>query len=1125
MWQSIGNLKMSDLAWVCGICAMAMLLAGCGDPKMENSSTQESSGDQASALVQKGRNLYQSGKPLEAAAIFLEASALSPTDPGLKLNIANAWLAAGDLPKARASIESTLELDPGSAAAHYLLGLVHMKEQNPWEALKAFQTSELIEPNSSDFSRLNNLTFQIGRAHMALQQWDQAIEKLYDLSTFDENHPAVWYNLGQALLRVDRQDEASEALDRHQQILALRGTSQTPERELEICRHTEIYAPFVIEKPSQSGIPISFENATVDYLGSGTNRYSGPLGVLDFNHTGTNSLWVIDAGKAFRLLSNTGGSLQPTAQTYPIQDGDSILQILTGDIQNSGFEDVLALGQKTTYAFNLMTNGVAREQSRFAGLAEFPGSHGWFADINYTGHIDLILKTGNLNTHSGTNLLTLENIGNFYFYDVTSTSSIPAHIPGLKDLVFEDWNQDDMLDMVVATDHSPVTLWIRQRGAGFLLSTNVPTFPTADAIATADFDNDLRPDLVFAGSQGLQIHIRAQQELVTLTNAQSSISKIIISDLDNDGWKDILTAGESISLWRNLGQGQFDNVTGRTQLSNWHSGSIRNVHPADMDQDGDTDLVVDTFQSGIQILRNQGGNQNRQIKIRLDGTRSNRSGLGIQIEMTAGNWRTLHTVHSVPIEIGVGQRNIIDSMSIRWSDAADGELDIGFDPKKPWVMTELRIATGSCPYLYVWDGESHRFVTDLLGASPLGLPAARGFLIPADPMEFVELGDDSQVRPRDGFYQLQVTEELREILYLDEARLVVMDHPENVEIFATSKLVSGPSPGHKLLAVRAGKNLESAVRSDGRNVTRAAEKVDGIMISPVKLRDPQYRGLAEPWSVELNFDKVTPMKSPILVLNGWLQFGGGMANIAGSLRKDFPFPFPQLEFQDASSTWHPVDVEVGAPAGKTKTIVVDLTGKIPEGTTRLRLSTGFEIHWDRISLMELAEDAIRMRQDIHPTSAHLHWRGFSAMDRDSQSHPLSPDYGRVAQKPQWTHTPAGWCTAYGEVMELVQKMDDQLVVMNGGDELTLSFPESALQPKSHGSRRSFFYFNVGWDKDADFHVVTGSSVDPIPWHGMDYQKYGSEPLPADKSRAWIQRWNTRWVPGLIFERNISSSER
>lgn len=1125
MWQSIGKIKMSGLARVCGIWAIFVLLAGCGKPQINSATREESTGDRTSRLVQKGRNLYQSGKPLEAVTQFMEASAISPTDPGLRLNVANAWLAAGDLPKARASIEATLELHPESAAAHYLLGLVHMREQKPDEALKEFQTSELIEPNSSDFSQLNNLTFQIGRAHMALQQWDAAIEKFYDLSTFDENHPAVWYNLGQALLRVERQDEASEALDRHEQILALRGTSQTPERELEICRHTEIYAPFVIEKPAQPGIEFSFENATLDFFGSETNRYTGPLGILDYNHTGTNSLWVIEEGGAFRLLNNTGGSLQPTTQSYPIQEGDSIQQILTGDIQNSGFEDVLALGQKTTYAFNLMTNGVAREQSRFAGLAGFPGAHGWFADINYTGHIDLILKTGNLHTHSQTNLLTLENIGNFYFYDVTSTSSIPAHIPGLEDLVFEDWNQDDMLDMVVASENNPVTLWIRQRGAGFLLSTNIPSFPEAHAIATADLDNDLRPDLVFAGRQGLQAYIRAQQDIVTLTNAPSSISRIIIADLDNDGWKDILTAGEAISLWRNLGQGTFENVTGRTQLSNWHSGAIRNIHPADMDQDGDTDLVVDTYLSGIQILRNLGGNQNRQIKIRLDGTRSNRSGLGIQIEMTAGNWRTLHTVHSIPIEIGVGQRNVIDSMSIRWSDAADGELDIGFDPKKPWVMTELRIATGSCPYLYVWDGETCRFVTDLLGASPLGLPAARGFLIPADPMEFVELGDSSQVKPNNGFYQLQVTEELREILYLDEAQLVVIDHPEDVEIFATSKLVSGPSPGHELLGVRAGRMLDSAVRSDGQDVTDAARRVDGIMVSPVILRAPQYRGLAEPWSVELTFDNITPMVSPVLVLNGWLQFGGGMANIAGSLRTDFPFPFPQLEFQDSSSMWHSVDVEVGAPAGKTKTIVVNLTGKIPENTRRLRLSTAFEIHWDRISLMEMAEDAIRMRQDVHPTSAHLHWRGFSAMNRDSQAHPLRPDYDSVAQKPQWTHTPAGWCTAYGDVTELVLETDDQLVVMNGGDELTLSFPESALKPLPHDSRRSFFYFNVGWDKDADFHVVTGSSVDPIPWHGMDYEKYGSEPMPDDRSRAWMKRWNTRWVPSLVFERNISTSTR
>ena len=77
-----------------------------------------------------------------------------------------------------------------------------------------------------------------------------------------------------------------------------------------------------------------------------------------------------------------------------------------------------------------------------------------------------------------------------------------------------------------------------------------------------------------------------------------------------------------------------------------------------------------------------------------------------------------------------------------------------------------------------------------------------------------------------------------------------------------------------------------------------------------------------------------------------------MANIAASHDPSLPFPFPFLEAEVAPGIWKGVDVTVGAPAGKTKTILVDLEGKVDAGTRRLRLTEAFEIHWDRIALME-----------------------------------------------------------------------------------------------------------------------------------------------------------------------------
>ena len=118
------------------------------------------------------------------------------------------------------------------------------------------------------------------------------------------------------------------------------------------------------------------------------------------------------------------------------------------------------------------------------------------------------------------------------------------------------------------------------------------------------------------------------------------------------------------------------------------------------------------------------------------------------------------------------------------------------------------------------------------------------------------------------------------------------------------------------------------------------------MVSPVQLREPQLRGLAEPFSVTMDFGELPANRPLVLALNDWLRFGGGMANIAASLDANLPFPFPTLEAELPDGSWQKVDVDVGAPCGKTKTILVDLENKLPTGARQLRITTAFEIYWD-----------------------------------------------------------------------------------------------------------------------------------------------------------------------------------
>jgi hypothetical protein len=290
------------------------------------------------------------------------------------------------------------------------------------------------------------------------------------------------------------------------------------------------------------------------------------------------------------------------------------------------------------------------------------------------------------------------------------------------------------------------------------------------------------------------------------------------------------------------------------------------------------------------------------------------------------------------------------------------------------------------------------------------------------------------------------------------------------------------------------------------------------MVSPTKLRSRQLRGLAEPHSVTLDFGPLAAERPLALALTGWLRFGGGMANVGASHTPDLPFPFPKLEVQ-VDGRWQPVDVVAGAPVGKTKSILIDLAGKLPPRANRLRLGTAFEIHWDRIALFEKRDNSETRITALAPTKTDLHWRGYSEFEPWPWYLPLTPNYTNAKQTADWTITPAGWCTRYGAVDELIATQDNALALLNGGDELTLQFAVESLPPKPAGAARDFFFYSVGWDKDADFHCELGWQVEPLPWHGMNSQLYGRQARPAFSNDDWMKRYNTRWVgPRTLVEK-------
>ncbi|RME95650.1 MAG: tetratricopeptide repeat protein [Verrucomicrobia bacterium] len=1086
-------------AWPGGGCRREPARPGSPQSAAESASAE----DRFVQWMNTGKNYYDQGQTAQAIEAFQKAVELQPTRVDARINLANAFLLANQPEAALEHALKALEFDRNAAAAYYVAGCAHLRLGQAEEAVKMFLPARDLNREVAAVSYL------LGRAYQQLGRTEDAMAAYREAIRVDPQHPVAHYALAQLLFQTGQREEAAKELALHQAIPNKPGGSAGPET-YERCIHTRALAPVRLEKPDPAGIAVRFVDVTAEVLGAQATNWTAPIAVLDYNRDGRNSLFVTEPGAGFRLLDNRQGRFTPKEPPLKFRTNAPFARALVGDFNNDRFEDVLVIGLRGSQAFRFATNGAARDFTVASGLrtAKLLAADALLIDADITGKLDILALQPD-----GGGLRLLRNLGNMYFKDITATSGLPANLTGLAAIEVEDWNNDDLLDVFLSrTNAAP--LYLQKVRGGPLTLTNLPAAEgfRGHALALGDVNNDGRPDLLTADATHADLLLGGANRTLRLDIQVPELHRIALLDYDNDGWLDLWAWGRGLQVWRNLGDGAFTNRTVALGLEALASAEVLDLAAADFDQDGDTDLALALAGGGLRLWRNEGGNANHQLKCRLLGNRSNASGLGIRIEVAAGSFRAHRTVRSLPVEIGVGSHAKLDAVVARWFDIPSSVVDVTVDPAKPIDLFEPVIPAGSCPYLYAWDGERFRFVSDFLGSSPVGLPISDDRFTEADPFEYLALGGPDDFAPRDGRYVVQITEELREVLYLDQSELVVVDHPADTEVHTTDKLrPQGPFPRGELWTLHHRHPLRKATRLDGVEVTDRLQAVDRVMVSPLQLRPPPYRGLAEPHGVILDFGPLPVDRPLVLALTGWLHFGGGIANVAASHNPELPFPFPRLEVETAPDQWQPVDVTVGAPSGKTKTILVDLTGRLPAGSRRLRLTTAFEIHWDRIALFERAPDDRTRITRLKPTRADLHWRGFSRHADLPWDQPLTPVYDQVEPNPPWPITPMGWCTRYGPVDELVAETDNALVLLNGGDELTLEFDAAALPPLPEGARRSFFIYNVGWDKDADPHVELGWLVDPLPWHGMNDQLYGREPRPELPGDALTEKYRTRWV--------------
>ncbi len=202
---------------------------------------------------------------------------------------------------------------------------------------------------------------------------------------------------------------------------------------------------------------------------------------------------------------------------------------------------------------------------------------------------------------------------------------------------------------------------------------------------------------------------------------------------------------------------------------------------------------------------------------------------------------------------------------------------------------------------------------------------------------------------------------------------------------------------------------------------------------------------------------------------------------------------PYVEALGADGKWTRVVDDMGFPAGGTRTITSDLTGKLPEGTQRIRITTNLQIYWDSILVDRASQDQSLRLTPVPLTKADLRFHGFPLKIENQPPGNVEYIYEKTSATGPYTR-PAGSYTRYGDVLPLVSGFDDRLAVFGSGDEVALDFDPSKLPPVPKGWARDYFFVANGYEKDMDFYAYHGDQVDPLPFRAM-----GTYPYPKGKS--------------------------
>ena len=489
---------------------------------------------------------------------------------------------------------------------------------------------------------------------------------------------------------------------------------------------------------AQAGIEFTHDNgATGDHWYP--ELFGGGVAVLDLDSDGWPDLlfvngrnWRSNAATRHGLFRNNRDGTFSDVSAGSGLDGSRAygLGAAVADYDNDGRDDVFLTTVDGGRLYRNAGDGTLQDVTAAAGIGDgrFAVSAAWL-DYDRDGLIDLFV--GNyVDWSPGTDTgcgdppgycgpdayrpvapVLYRNTGGGRFEDVAAQVGLDDPTDKAMGVAVLDYDADGWPDLFVGSDRVPAKLY-RNDGAGRFtdagLRAGVALSERGRARANmgvdaADYDRSGRPDILVgnflhemlglyrATGDGFFVDA-APRTTVGRASFQSVTWAVFFLDVDLDGHLDIFAANGGTDesqgmldsrarlsqpplLLRNRGDGTFEDIARAAGEAFGRPVMGRGAAYADFDGDGDLDLVLTALNGPARLLRNDGGNRNNWLRVRLTGTGSNRRGIGAVVRVASASGRQWRTVRSgssyasqseLPLTFGLGSDAVLETLEVTW---------------------------------------------------------------------------------------------------------------------------------------------------------------------------------------------------------------------------------------------------------------------------------------------------------------------------------------------------------------------------------------------------------------------------------------------------------------------------